>query len=186
MFGPERAGKPTYVHAGDWLGAPIPVHVLERETALRELVVRYRRAHDPAVPADLAAWSGLPLGEVERAWNGVPDSAGENSGTRPGRDPVVRLVPGFDEYLLGWRSRDHAVPEPYRPLIHPGGGVIRSALLVDGRAVGTWRTRRTAGRIDLTVEPFEPLPSTVLPGLAAEAEDIGAFLGLGTRLAVEE
>jgi Winged helix DNA-binding domain len=183
VLGPERDGKATYVHAGDWLGTPVPAQVPEREAAMRRLVVRYRRAHAAAGPADLAAWSGLPLGPVERAWKRAPDSAEENSRTQP--DPVVRLVPGFDEYLLGWRKRDHAVPPPYRPLIHPGGGVIRSALLVDGRVTGTWRTRRAAGRVDLTVEPFEPLPNTVLPGLAAETEHLGAFLELNARVVVK-
>ncbi|WP_169808849.1 winged helix DNA-binding domain-containing protein [Microtetraspora fusca] len=186
VLGPERDGKATYVHAGDWLGSPVPTDVPDRETAMRKLVVRYRRAHDPAGPPDLAAWSGLPLREVERAWREAPDSAEEDPRSQPGREPVVRLVPGFDEYLLGWRSREHAVPAPYRALIHPGGGVIRSALLLDGRAAGTWRTRRTAGRIDITVEPFEPLPKAVLPALAAETEDIGVFLGLDTRLTVME
>jgi hypothetical protein len=183
VLGPERGGKATYVHAGDWLGTPVPTGLPDREAALRELVARYRVAHDPAEPSDLAAWSGLPLGQLKRVWSAGPDAA-ESTRAEPGGEPVVRLVPGFDEYLLGWRSRDHAVPAPFRTVIHPGGGVIRSALLVDGRATGTWRTRRTGGRGDLTVEPFEPLPDAVLPGLAAETAGIGTFLGLDTRLAV--
>jgi hypothetical protein len=186
VLGPERGGKPTYVHAGDWLGRPVPTDVPDSEVALRELVARYRVAHHPAEPSDLAAWSGLPLGEIKRVWSEGPDSAEETSRPEPGREQIVRLVPGFDEYLLGWRGRDHAVPAPYRTFIHPGGGMIRSALLVDGRVTGTWRTRRTAGRTVLTVEPFEPLPDAVLPGLAAESAGIGTFLGLDTRLAVVE
>ncbi|MEW1837061.1 crosslink repair DNA glycosylase YcaQ family protein, partial [Nonomuraea angiospora] len=67
VLGPLRAGKPTYVHAADWLGAPITPEP-DRDRALKELGTRYRRAHHPAEPEDLAAWSGLPLGEARTAW----------------------------------------------------------------------------------------------------------------------
>ncbi|MGI8336766.1 winged helix DNA-binding domain-containing protein [Actinomadura scrupuli] len=196
VLGPDRAGKPTYVHAADWLGRPLPVTVTDRDAALRRLARRYRLAHEPAEPADLAAWSGLSLGEARRAWPGseppppaqtTPEHAdlAQADLARAGSEradggpvPVVRLVPGFDEYLLGWRTRELSVPGPYRTLIHPGGGIIRPALLVDGQAAGTWRTRRSARRVGIIVEPFEPLSPAVLAELQAEAADIGRFLGL--------
>ena len=42
-------------------------------------------------------------------------------------------------------------------------------LVVDGRVAGTWRARRAAGRLGLTVEPFGGLPAGTRPGLEAEA-----------------
>jgi hypothetical protein len=87
VLGPERDGKATYVHAGDWLGTPVPAQVPEREAAMRRLVVRYRRAHAAAGPADLAAWSGLPRGSPAlpsfdpSGWRGDPIGA---AGGRPG------------------------------------------------------------------------------------------------------
>jgi hypothetical protein len=179
VLGPEYGGKPSYVHAADWLGAPLPTEAAGREAAVGMLVARYQAAHHPCEPADLAAWSGLPLGEVRRAWAAT---RGYRSAPLP-----VRLIPAFDEYLLGWRDRDHAVPAAFRRQAHPGGGIIRSAVLVDGLVTGTWRMRRTAGRVDITVEPFAPLPGEalpgeVLPGLAAEAAAIGSFLGLPARI----
>jgi hypothetical protein len=81
----------------------------------------------------------------------------------------VHLVPAFDEYLIGWQSREHAIPDEHRVLVHPGGGIIRSAVLVDGLAVATWQTRRTPGRIDITVQPFASMPEHVRPKLSAEA-----------------
>jgi hypothetical protein len=55
-------------------------------------------------------------------------------------------------------------------------------VLVDGLVVGTWQIRRTPARVDITVEPFAPLPVDVRPGLAAEVADIGAFLSVDARL----
>jgi hypothetical protein len=183
VLGPERAGKPTYVHAADWLGAPLPTE--PPDGALRELVVRYRRAHDPAEPADLAAWSGLGLRDLTTAWGQAPPSgrahdaapvrgtAGRRAAADPSHDTggageAVRLIPAYDEYLLGWKSRDLAVPEPYRRRIHPGGGVLKAAVLVGALVRGTWRMPKTG----VAVEPYEPLPD-----LTAEIADIERFCG---------
>jgi hypothetical protein len=176
VLGPDRGGKATYVHAADWLGAPVPT-ATDRERALAELVRRYRRAHDPAEPADLAAWSGLALGEVIGAWT----AGGPEPDDRPG--DVVRLLPGYDEFLLGWRARP--VPEPHVKSIHPGGGVLRAALYVNGRLAGTWRTRRTGRELGIVVEPFDPLPSNVRTALSAEAADLGRFLGTRANVTAE-
>ncbi len=176
VLGPEQGGKASYVHAGDWLGAPLPTRAADREAALRMLTVRYQAAHHPCTAADLAAWSGLPLGEIALVWTASADHATETP-----RLPV-RLVPAYDEYLLGWQDRDHAVPGEYRRLVHPGGGIIRSAVLADGLAVATWQARRTNGRVGITVSPFGPLPDDIVPEIEAEAADIGAFLGLRATL----
>src|SRR5207248_674839 len=58
--------------------------------------------------------------------------------------PPVRLVPSYDPYLLGYRSRALAVPDAYAKRIHPGGGLLHPALLAGGQAAGTWRLQRRA------------------------------------------
>jgi len=155
VLGPERAGKATYVHASDWLGAPLPISLSDRDGAVRTLVARYRAGHDPSEPADLAQWSGLPLTQIRQAWG--PESTVEED---PGDG--VRLLPAYDEYLLGWRSRVAG----HRST----GGVIRAAVLANGRVVGTWR----AGG---EVEAFEPLSEAVRAGIGREVADIARFLG---------
>jgi hypothetical protein len=168
--------------AADWLGAALPTETSDRAAAIGMLVTRYRAAHDPCTAADLVSWSGLPFGEVAGAW------AAEAAAV-PGSDPAhpsVRLLPAYDEYLLGWRTREHAVPDEFRGLIHPGGGVIRPAVLVDGLVAGTWGARRSARRVDITVSPFAPLLAGVQPLLAAEAAAVGEFLGVATRLTVTD
>ncbi|WP_425558989.1 DNA glycosylase AlkZ-like family protein [Kutzneria kofuensis] len=49
----------------------------DRDAAVRALVARYRAAHDPSEPEDLAQWSGLPLGEIRAAWGGDSTVEGE-------------------------------------------------------------------------------------------------------------
>ncbi|WP_052423516.1 winged helix DNA-binding domain-containing protein [Nonomuraea candida] len=165
VLGPSRAGKPTYVHAADWLGAPVTPEP-DRERALRELAVRYRRAHHPAGPEDLAAWSGLPLGEARAAWRLSADTPPPP----PARRPVVRLAPAFDEYLMGWRDRTPVLAAEHTRKVFPGGGVLRPFVLVDGVIRGVWG--RKGAQVE--VRPFAELPGGLLE---EETADVRRFLG---------
>jgi hypothetical protein len=63
----------------------------------------------------------------------------------PQEVPHPRLLGPFDPYLLGWRTREHAVAAKHARFVAPGGGIVRGVATVDGLVVGTW-TR--AGGID--------------------------------------
>ena len=185
--GPDRSDdEPTYVLLTEWAGEHAPVGPDE---ALAELARRYVGAHGPATPADFAYWSGLPLGRARRGFELVAgeleevDAAGEPAWMLRGADPpgagdaapCVRLLPHFDEYLLGYRSRDLVLPPRFARRIQAGGGWVRAAVLVDGRVAGTWRQQRQRDQIVVTVEPFEAIDPAALPGLEAEAADLGRF-----------
>ncbi|MGR6916529.1 winged helix DNA-binding domain-containing protein [[Actinomadura] parvosata] len=189
VLGPQRAGKPTYVHAADWLGAPVRPEP-DRDRALRELAVRYRRAHRPATPDDLAAWSGLPLGAARTAWglSAAPPPPAEEPAKEPAEEPaeevaeelakvpaeepgeepaVVRLAPAFDEYVLGWRSRDPVLAPEHARKVFPGGGILRPVVLVGAMIRGVW-ARKGA---QVTVQPFDELPD-----VDDEIADVRRFL----------
>jgi hypothetical protein len=141
---------------------PLP----DRDEALAELARRYAAAHAPATAADFAAWSGLPAADVRRAWREPPDPAGEPA------DGPVRLLPAFDEWLLGWTDRNLVLAPEHARRVGPGGGIIRPVAIADGRVFATWRLDRRARRVEL--DPFGRVPA----GVDAEVAAIGAFLGL--------
>jgi hypothetical protein len=189
-LGPDRDdGDPTYVLLDDWV-APAPT--LSRERALAQLARRYFAAYGPATVEDLAAWSGLPIGEARSAISGA--SAGLVGVTILGRPAFalsqllkrgvtdvktdVRLLPAFDTYLLGYRRRDLAVPLPLQRRLQRGGGWLHPAVVVNGRAVAAWSLRKSGGRGQVLIEPFSALSSTVRAGIDAEVQDTGRFLDL--------
>ena len=90
-------------------GALDPGPLPDRDAAVAELARRYAAAHAPATAEDFAAWSGLPAADVRRAWTG----AGAAAPASPSEGPV-RLLPAFDEWLLGWASRDLVLPKRAR------------------------------------------------------------------------
>ncbi len=62
--------------------APAARAAPDRDAALAELARRYLRGHGPATPDDLAAWSGLGLGDARRGFAAI---AGTACATRPTR-----------------------------------------------------------------------------------------------------
>jgi mono/diheme cytochrome c family protein len=180
--GPDGA----FVSPGDWLPRSGPV---DRDDALRELAVRYLRSHGPAAPEDLAFWSGLRLTDARRAWGTVQAGLEEIRTERGGRMwslkrrgeraplGLVRLLPSFDEYLLGWRDRSFmATPTHWRE-INRGGGWLHPVLLCDGIAAGRWSLEPEGRGRRAEVRPFGRLTSSVRRGVDAEARDIGRYLG---------
>jgi hypothetical protein len=91
---------------------------------------------------------------------------------------VVRLIPWWDEYLLGWKDRDLvAPPELWRKINRDGGGWLNPTILVDGLAVGMWNTKQTPKALHIEVQPFSALSSPVPRGIRREAEQLSDFLG---------
>lgn len=199
-MGPDRGAEPTYVLLTDWVR---PGPSLPEGESLTELASRYFGAYGPATPDDLAAWSGLPMTMIRPAWQGIADRlievevAGapawmlksraqwlDDLRPKASNAPVVRLLPRFDIYLLGYRNRDLAVPRGYAKRINAGGGIIHPALLVDGRVLGTWKSSGRKNHLDVQVEPFGELAPEIYPALEAEAVDLGRFLEMQTALSV--
>ncbi|MCY3802217.1 MAG: winged helix DNA-binding domain-containing protein [Chloroflexi bacterium] len=188
-FGPDLDGEPTYVLFEDWVPSGSQARP---EQPQAELARRYLSAHGPAGPDDLAAWSGLRKTSVRTAWNQIEDDLIEvRTDTSsfsmlqsqlpwlkktPPDDRVVHLLPAYDPYLLGYRKRELAVPARHARRIHPGGGLLRPVMLVDGVAHATWKTQRMKDGLGLVVEPFEKLTEAVERALEAEFADLERYL----------
>lgn len=147
-----------FVGSERWIKDP---RVLHRDQALGELALRYFRSHGPATLKDFQWWSKLTLKDINaglavaadrletldcnsvRHWL-APETAQLPGTTVPGARSVV-LLPGFDEYLLGYTDRSAALAPAHAPLIVPGGnGMFKATVLVGGRVAGTWRKAQTA------------------------------------------
>ena len=202
-LGPDHGAKPTYALLSDWVNRERRGQPLSQEEAPAELALRYLKAYGPATPEDLAAWSGLPISKIRAAWQYIApqlmevEAAGSSAWmlkTRaawldePSLPPtpasIVHLLPGFDLYLLGYCTRDLVVRPQYAKRINAGGGMLHPTLLVDGRALGTWKSKQSKNHLEVALEPFEPLAPELHAGLEAEVADIARFLETRARLRV--
>lgn len=169
-YGAERAGEQCFVLLDEW--APFEQEEMSHEAAVQRLARRYLAGYGPASAQDFASWSGLGVREARSGLEAVGErlaaggealfdlESGESWEEPAGAPLQARLLPAYDSFLLGYASRSLVVRPAYERAVHPGGGVIRPALLVGGVAAGTWRLRK--GRVELSL--FAPLQ-----GEAAEA-----------------
>lgn len=180
--GPAACGQPTFVLLARWVKKP---RHLDGEEALAELARRYVGGHGPVTERDFAWWAGLTLTEARAglAAAGPPVVARTVEGVRYWWQPAragdadeVQLLPGFDEYVLGYRDRGVVLADRFAGRI--GGGVVRPALLVAGQVVGTWSARRRAGDVAITLSPFANVRGLLTRARPA-AERYAEFLGLG-------
>jgi hypothetical protein len=202
VLGPIAGGQQCFALLAEWVREP---RRLERDEALGELAGRYFRSHGPATERDLARWSGLPLGDVRRgvavhgdglarleldgtAYHLAPeildaDPAAITAAAPTPPVPDVRLLPGFDEYLLGYGDRSASLAPEHAQAVVPGSnGMFLPTIVLDGEVVGTWR--RTARAREIVIEPtlFRPFPDMAREGLMGAAQAYGAFLGKPARI----
>lgn len=143
-----------------------------REEGLARLALRYYTGHGPATIHDFAWWAGLPVGEARSATQAVrQDLITEavdgktywRSASAEGRlSPVVEehfhLLPGFDEYLLGYTNREAVLRKEDAQRIVPGGnGVFKPMLVVSGQVAGSWKRILKKNEVSLVLEPFNPM-----------------------------
>lgn len=190
--GPDQAREePTYVLLDDW--AP-DAPALSRDAALAELARRHLGGYGPAARTDFTRWSGLAAADGRRAWELIADETvpvtadGAELSALAGRDgaagPRPRLLGHFDPLLMGYRDRALILDPARAQRIQAGGGFIQPTVLVAGRVAGTWRLNRRGTRAGLVVEPFTALTVATRDALAAEATDVGRFLGIDVTFEV--
>lgn len=182
--GPECGRDSTFTLLEDW--APTGPSGPSGDDALAELARRFFQAFSPATAADFTTWSGLPSGRAValiRDELTPADISGRGGYTLGHVEPQrgLRLLPAFDNYLVGYRERDLLINSADRPRVYIGG-VIRPTLVLDGRVVATWALARTPTAATVQLRLFSPLTRKMRAGLDADVEDIGAFLGLPTEV----
>jgi hypothetical protein len=171
--------------------APVPNRP-SRAEALGIIALRYFRGHGPATRADLVRWTGLTVADCRAGIAAAGDqltTVGElildpalvDAEIGPVDDWVA--LPGFDEYMLGYKDRALMVDEAHLPAIIPGGnGVFQATIVRGGRVVGTWK--RTLGKKAVTVDAFPLVVLKPADRRKAEAalQPYAKFVGLPLQL----
>ena len=173
----DGAGEQLFVLLDDWVRTP---RRLAGEEALGELARRFFLGHGPATVHDLARWAGIPLrdartglAQARAGLAGVEVDGVEHlmDPATPDRLAACReqaeglfLLPGFDEFVLGYGDRRAVLDPAFAERIVPGNnGMFRPTVVLGGRIVGTWQwTGRGPARV-VTATPFGSFPETVTP-----------------------
>ena len=151
-----------------------------------ELVLRFFTGHGPATVPDLVRWSGSTARDVRAGLAEVRDrlAAVTVDGTDFLMSPEtpdlleaaraeasdLRLLPGFDEFVLGYGDRSAVLDPAFADRIVPGGnGMFRPTVVHGGRIVGTWRWTGRGAERAVATEPFAERPDDVAAAVTARA-----------------
>jgi Winged helix DNA-binding domain len=171
-FGPSREGRVTFTRP-NWPG------LIDADDAAPVVIASYLRVYGPATFEGLAAWLGGAADKRRlRAWfrgvggrlaevdvDGQPayvrvEDVDELVSTKPAG--AVRLVPGFDQYVLGPGTKDPLLlPAARRAAVSRQSGWISPVVLVDGAICGTWELDGVEARVTWFGETGRPPRSRI-------------------------
>ena len=90
----------------------------------------------------------------------------------------MHLLPQWDEFLLGYKSRDVTLPPEHFAEVVPGRNMVfKPTLVIDGQVAGTWRRVQKRAHVVVEVTPFAELPARRWREVESAAAGYGAFLG---------
>jgi hypothetical protein len=194
VFGPNRGTRVTFVlptaASSRWAG------VLEPDEAAPIVIVAYLGAYGPATIDNFRNW--LSRGRVSarqiRTWFGalgkriaeievegerryvLAKDLEEIATTRP--TTAVRLLPGFDQYVLGPGTEDgRIIPAKRRTAVSRTAGWIAPIVVAGGIVKGTWEVDGDRLRVDWFKESGAPPRAK----LATEIDRLSAILDCDLR-----
>jgi hypothetical protein len=185
--GPLIGKQPSFVLIDSWV--PLSRKV-SREEGLATIAERYIRSHGPVTEKDLAGWFNKTLTVTREALEALGDRIERQviDGTQwlthvdapetPATHVGVHLLPQWDEFLLGYKGRDLALPPEHVARVVPGRNMVfKPTLVVDGEVAGTWRREQRASRVLLEVTPFSPVGTGRWRDVERAAAAYGRFVG---------
>jgi DNA glycosylase AlkZ-like len=194
--GPAQGTRVTFTSPRTWV--PGWSGVPEPEEAAQTVIPAYLRAHGPATPATFDAWltRGVSRKAALRSWftslgdrlatvdvDGVEcfvmaDDLDALGRARPSRE--VRLLAGFDQYVLGPGTGDvRIVAAGRRKDVSRTAGWISPVVIYEGRVVGVWELGD--GTVDVRLFPESPAPPT--SALESEVEHLASLMDKDLTLA---
>ena len=188
-FGPRDGKQQTFVLFDEWLPQ---AKTLPREEALATLAHRYFTGHGPATLPDFVWWSGLKITDArhairlvdnqikeqlvdgQRYWSGDNDSA-------PVRvSASTKILPAFDEFLVGYTDRSAVFDNSASERVN-AGGIFDPVVVVNGQVVGTWKRRIERREVVCSVAPFVRLNRATSQAITQALQRYSHFLGLDLR-----
>ncbi len=187
-FGPRRGKQQTFTLLEEW--AP-KARKLEKDAALAELTLRYFKGHGPATLPDFVWWSGLKVSDAraglamvsgrlesltvdEKVYWMSPEASGWGK-----QAPLVHLLPGFDEYLLGYRDRSASLNPLDARKIQPGSnGIFAATIVINGKITGTWKRVFAKKSVALSTDLFRSLTKAEARALEEAMGRYCEFLGM--------
>jgi hypothetical protein len=189
-FGARRGKQFTYALLDEWIPASNP---FPADEALYTLSKKYFQSRGPASLKDFMWWSGLPKSEASKGIDMIkPEFIQEEFEGTSYYFPEVKaeipkatgtlLLPGFDEYLLGYSDRSAVLDIPFLEILKQGNAMFLSTIVVKGRVLGSWRRTFKKDSVLIETKLLQRSSKKSIPGLERAMKHYGKFLSLNPEL----
>ena len=139
--------KATYALATNKVKKTVSI---DRDEALMRYTYRYFQSRQPATLEDFVWWSGLNISDCRKGigllgnaihlvrWKGRDFYLTDDCRTRGFRRGRFLFIPPYDEYLIGYKSRDIVLSPEHRHRAHNNSGIFQPVITYDGAICGNW------------------------------------------------
>jgi Winged helix DNA-binding domain len=177
----------TFALLDEWVA---PTKEKTHDEALAELALRYFTSHGPATLQDFIWWSGLSASEARCGFEAIKSNLFQETLNKvvywmppdislPKDQASAFALPGFDEYLLGYKDRNAVLESEHAEKVCPGGnGVFAATIVINGRVVGTWKRVIKKSSMEITALPFTTLKKPERCAFEAASKRYAAFMSL--------
>ncbi len=193
-IGPQEGKQQTFALLDEW--AP-KQRRLDQEQGLAELALRYYRSHGPGPHQELMGWAGITAKDAKAGIASCGDALcnetfdGKQMWMVAGARDVVtqtarqtfHALPGFDEFILGFKDRSLIYAPQFNQAVIPGNnGIFRATIAQDGQAIGTWTRKFKRSGVEMQAVPFTKFTHKQFAGFKAAASRYGEFRDLETHI----
>lgn len=124
--------------------------LMEHDEMLMMLTKKYFQSHAPATFEDYVWWSGLSAADCRKGmellgkelrkerWKDYDFYMLDGCRTRGFRKGNALLLAPYDEYLVGYKTRELALAPHHAPHAHTNNGIFFPVIVEDGIICGNW------------------------------------------------
>ena len=139
--------KATYALAAEKVK---PTAKMDHDESLMVFTRTFFQSHQPATLEDFVWWSGLNISDCRKGiellgdsihlirWKGRDFYLTDECRTRGFRKGKYLMIPPYDEYLIGYKSRDIVLSPEFSHKAHNNRGIFQPIIALDGVVCGNW------------------------------------------------
>ena len=157
--------KATYSLTTDKVG---PASKIDRDEALMLFTRKYFQSRQPATLEDFVWWSGLNVSDCRKGiallsgsihterYQGRDFYMTDACRTRGFRTGKYLLIPPYDEYLIGYKSRDIVLSAAHAHRAHNNRGIFQPIIACGGIVCGNWSPYSNDCQVDFFDNAHHP------------------------------
>ena len=181
--GPRRGKEYAFVLMDDWVQEHKKI---KDDEAIVKLAERYFASHGPATAHDFSWWIGGTKKDAQFAIDALSNKLEQeifngniyySINSQGSAKNSTYLLPGFDEYMLGYKDRSLALAdENNKKVTGAANGLFAATIVVKGGIAGTWRRVFEKKKTVIEVSSFEKLSAIHKKEIEKEAKRFAGFL----------